>query len=126
MLVFQPDFLLPQKPLLPRKKASQLRPLQESNNANMSDAGQPQLASSWQAAHSERMADMLAGSQQQQCEAPVVETERPSLDAELRATGQHVALMHTQQLGATMARDAQDLLTGRALQIQASVFLLSL
>ena len=87
-------------------------------------AGQPQLASSWQAAPSGCMADILAESQPQQCGAPVVEADRPVLDAELKATGQQVALVHTDQAGDVMARDTQDSLTVRALYMQASIYLL--
>ena len=54
----------------------------------------------------------------------MVEADRPLLDAELRATGQQVALVHTDQLGDVMATDTQDLLTVRALQLKASTFLL--
>ena len=100
--------------------APQKTTFQNCNDAKMSDAGQPQPVSG----PSQHMADILAGSQQQQCGAAVVEADRPVLDAELRASGPQVTLVHTDQPGDVMARDTQVSLTVRALQRQASMFLL--
>ena len=104
----------------PKPTHAQKIACQNLTNAKLSNPRRPQLASG----PSEHMADILVGSQRQHCGPSVWEADRLVLDAELRPSGPQVALVHTDQPGEVMARETQDSLTVRALQRQASLFLL--